>query len=38
VYDKPKQRVFEIRLGDEKVLEVDIVGEVGVGEVLHRWI
>ncbi len=32
------ERVFEVRVGDEAALEVDIVKEVGVGEVLHLWL
>jgi hypothetical protein len=38
VHERPKERVFEVRLGDEVMLEIDIVKEVGVGEVLNKWI
>lgn len=33
-----RERVFEVRLGDEVMHEVDIAGEVGAGQVLHKWV
>ena len=38
VHDKPKQRVFQLKLGDEVVSEVDIAKEAGTGVILNRWI
>jgi hypothetical protein len=37
-FDAPNERVFEVRVGDETALEVDIAFEVGRGEVLHKWV
>lgn len=37
-FEAPNERLFEVRVGDETALEIDIALEVGVGEVLHKWI
>lgn len=37
-HDKARQRVFEVKLGDEVVFEVDIAKEVGVGVLLNKWV
>jgi hypothetical protein len=38
VHEGAGERIFEVRLGDEVVFEVDIAAEAGLGKVLHKWV